>query len=106
VRAALPWLCLLIAELSLALALQLAVAVLPLNTASPPLANAAGSQAPIVPMRSRPVMSPVAADDKRSAISVQGQCDAMSEQFTADLLVAMTKDELDYLTSTLCPISS
>jgi hypothetical protein len=74
--------------------------------ASPPLANAARSEPSTVPMGSQPVISLMAADAKRSATSPQGQCDAMSERFTADLLVAMTIGELDYLASTLCPISS
>jgi hypothetical protein len=104
-RAALPWLCLLIAVSSLALVFQLAVEAHPLNAGSPSVGEATDSETSGVPNRSQPVTLPVAPYDDGTNVSVQGQCYDMSKRFPADVLVSMTMEELNYLESTLCPSS-
>jgi hypothetical protein len=74
---AVPWLCLLLVECSLALVCELAVGAL-----QPNIGNASVPEA------------------------TPAQCHTESEKFLADVLVTMTTEDLRYLESTLCPSSS
>jgi hypothetical protein len=58
------------------------------------------------PYRWQAANSSIAADDEGADPTTQEECVDMGRRFPADVLVAMTMEELKYLESTLCPSAS
>jgi hypothetical protein len=84
---------------------QLAVGAHSSHADSLSVANPTDGEPSLVSNRSQHATSAIAANDEQPDVSIQEQCGDMSKRFPADVLVAMTMEELQYLESALCPSS-
>jgi hypothetical protein len=101
-RNVVPWLCLLLAIATITAALQLVAAAVPVSTgsATDSFAELDLALPPTLPSGAMPLTraNALPADTGQRPV----QCDEVSNHVAADVLVAMTTEELRYLESTLC----